>query len=92
MNLSNCKYDVLRIVQKKLGWKEVGEEDDWQLTWTDMSVSIERVMKLKSTQKINHFHGMLEICRKKPLARNIARMAGGSMCSTCQVVGCSNIT
>ena len=75
MNLSNCKYDVLRIVQKKLGWKEVGEEDDWQLTWTDMSVSIERVMKLKSTQKINHFHGMLEICRKKPLARNIARMA-----------------
>lgn len=26
-------------------------------------------------QKINHFTGMLEICRKKSLARNIGKMA-----------------
>ena len=26
-------------------------------------------------QKVNHFHGMLEICRKKPLARNLTAMA-----------------
>ena len=30
VNLTNCKYDLLRIVQKKLGWKEVGDEDDWR--------------------------------------------------------------
>ena len=41
------------------------------LYWTDTSVSIERIMKLKSTQKINHFTGMLEICRKKALAKNL---------------------
>ena len=75
VNLSNCKYELLRIVQKKLGWKEVGDDDEWQLYWTDTSVSIERIMRLKSTQKINHFTGMLEICRKKQLAKNLSRMS-----------------
>jgi len=75
LNLSACKYEVVRMVQKKLGWKEVGDDDDWQVYWTDTSVSIERIMRLKRTQKINHFTGMLEICRKKSLARNIGKMA-----------------
>ena len=75
VNLVNCKYPLLRTVQKKLGWREVGDDDDWQLYWTDTSVAIERVMKLKPTQKINHFTGMLEICRKKQLAKNLARMS-----------------
>lgn len=65
----------MRIVLKKLGWKEVDDEDDWQLYWTDTSVSLERVMMMKKTQKMNHFCGMLEICRKKKLANNFARMA-----------------
>ena len=74
--LTNCKYELLRVVQKKLGWIEVGSDaEDWQLYWTDTSVSIERVMRLKATQKINHFTGMLEICRKKQLAKNLARMS-----------------
>ena len=75
VNLTNCKYELLRIVQRKLGWREVGDDDDWQLYWTDTSVSIERIMRLKSTQKINHFTGMLEICRKKQLAKNLGRMS-----------------
>mmetsp|Transcript_33557 Transcript_33557/g.40546 ORF Transcript_33557/g.40546 Transcript_33557/m.40546 type:complete len:967 (+) Transcript_33557:117-3017(+) len=75
LNLSNCKYEVIRMVQKKLGWKEVGDEDDWQVYWTDTSVSIERIMRLKKTQKINHFTGMLEICRKKSLAKNLTKMS-----------------
>ena len=32
-------------------------------------------MRLKPLQKINHFTGMLEICRKKALARNLRRVA-----------------
>lgn len=75
VNLANCKYELLRIVQKKLGWKEVGDDDEWQVYWTDTSVNIERIMKLTKTQKINHFTGMLEICRKKSLARNINRIS-----------------
>eukprot|EP00983_Pelagomonas_calceolata_P128418 1161510-Pelagomonas_calceolata.AAC.6 len=39
-----------------------------------MSVGIERIMKLNKTQKINHFNGMLELCRKKSMARNLSKM------------------
>lgn len=54
---------------------QVDDEEEWDLYWTDTSVSIERIMKLEVHQKINHFHGMLEICRKKSMARNLQRMA-----------------
>eukprot|EP00899_Mesostigma_viride_P022496 jgi/Mesvir1/3430/Mv11928-RA.1 len=74
VNLSACKYDVLRIVLAELKWKEVGDESDWHVCWIDTSVSLERVMRLAPYQRINHFHGMLDICRKKPLARNIGRL------------------
>mmetsp|Transcript_93 Transcript_93/g.301 ORF Transcript_93/g.301 Transcript_93/m.301 type:complete len:938 (-) Transcript_93:1274-4087(-) len=75
VNLSACKYEVLRVVLKKLAWKEVNDDDaDWQLYWTDTSVGLERVMRLKRTQKINHFCGMLEVCRKKKLSYNLARL------------------
>jgi len=74
VNLQNCKYEVVRAVQKRLGWREVGDDQEWQLAWIDTSVALERVMKLKPTQKINHFTGMLEICRKKALAKNIGAM------------------
>jgi len=74
INLANCKYDVLRNVQRKLGWKEVGDDEEWEVYWTDMSVGIERIMKLNKTQKINHFNGMLELCRKKSMARNLSKM------------------
>ena len=73
--LVNCKYPLLRDVTSKLGYREVGEEEDWCLYWTDTSVAIERVMRLKPLQKINPFTGMLEICRKKALARNLRRVA-----------------
>ena len=55
VNLSNCKYDVVREVIRKKGWVEVDEEADWQLCWTDTSVGLERLLKLTKTQKINHF-------------------------------------
>ncbi|XP_031443823.1 tubulin polyglutamylase TTLL6 isoform X2 [Phasianus colchicus] len=56
------------------GLKEVGENEDWTVYWTDYSVSLERVMEMKRFQKINHFPGMIEICRKDLLARNLNRM------------------
>ncbi|XP_033026394.1 tubulin polyglutamylase TTLL6 isoform X2 [Lacerta agilis] len=56
------------------GLREASEVDDWTLYWTDFSVSLERVLEMKPYQKINHFPGMLEICRKDLLARNMGRM------------------
>lgn len=72
--LVNCKYPLLHDMCKRLGYSPVEEDGDWCLFWTDTSVAIERVMRLKKTQRINHFVGMLEICRKKALARNLARL------------------
>lgn len=74
INLTNCKYDSVRRVSRKFGLKPVGEDEDWTVFWTDTAVMLERVMDMKRYQKINHFPGMIEICRKDLLARNMNRM------------------
>nr|XP_024645691.1 tubulin polyglutamylase TTLL6 isoform X1 [Macaca nemestrina] len=74
INLSSCRYESVRRAAQQYGLREGGENDDWTLYWTDYSVSLERVMEMKSYQKINHFPGMSEICRKDLLARNMSRM------------------
>lgn len=33
--------------------KDVGEDDDWTIFWTDYSVSLERVMEMKRFQVCN---------------------------------------
>ncbi|CAB1312037.1 unnamed protein product [Coregonus sp. 'balchen'] len=60
--------------KKRYGLWEAVEGEDWTLFWTDCSVSLDRVMDMKRYQKINHFPGMSEICRKDLLARNMNRM------------------
>lgn len=72
--LTNCKYESVRRSSRRYGFKEVDEDGDWNLYWTDFSVSLERVMDMKRYQKINHFPGMSELCRKDLLARNLNRM------------------
>lgn len=37
-------------MSKKFGMKEVGEDEDWTLYWTDYSVALERVMEMKRYQ------------------------------------------
>ncbi|XP_046907447.1 tubulin polyglutamylase ttll6-like [Hypomesus transpacificus] len=48
--------------------------EDWVIYWIDCSVSLDRIMDIKRYQKINHFPGMNEICRKDLLARNMNKM------------------
>ncbi|XP_078182921.1 tubulin polyglutamylase TTLL13 isoform X3 [Callithrix jacchus] len=74
INLTNCKYESVRRAAHMCGLKEVGEEEEWTVYWTDCAVSLDQVMKMKRFQKINHFPGMTEICRKDLLARNLNRM------------------
>ncbi|XP_052121686.1 tubulin polyglutamylase ttll6-like isoform X2 [Frankliniella occidentalis] len=71
---ANCRYDVVRRVSKRFGMKDVSEDEPWNLYWTDLSISLERCKDMKRFQKINHFPGMAEICRKDLLARNLNRM------------------
>ncbi|XP_011053219.1 PREDICTED: tubulin polyglutamylase TTLL13-like [Acromyrmex echinatior] len=70
----NCKYDVVRRVAVRFGMREVTEDSSWNLYWTDLSINVERVKDMKRFQRVNHFPGMTEICRKDLLARNLNRM------------------
>lgn len=72
--LTNCRYEVIRKTAQKFGYKEVAEGENWNMYWTDLSITIEKCKDMKRFQKINHFPGMLEICRKDLLARNLNRM------------------
>ncbi|XP_055085811.1 tubulin polyglutamylase ttll6 [Periophthalmus magnuspinnatus] len=74
INLTNCKYESVRRAARRYGLREAAEGEDWTLFWTDCSVSLDRVKDMKRYQKINHFPGMSEICRKDLLARNLNRM------------------
>uniref|UniRef100_A0A8C5P9U8 Tubulin tyrosine ligase like 13 n=1 Tax=Leptobrachium leishanense TaxID=445787 RepID=A0A8C5P9U8_9ANUR len=74
VSLANCKYESVRRAVRMCGFKEVEYDEEWTVYWTDCSVSLERVMEMKRFQKINHFPGMSEICRKDLLARNMNRM------------------
>ena len=74
-NLSSCKYESVREVTKKHGYEEVDDEyEHWDLNWTDLSVSEHRVSKMLPFQRVNHFPGMMEICRKAALSRHLKRM------------------
>ncbi|XP_044036050.1 tubulin polyglutamylase ttll6 [Siniperca chuatsi] len=74
INVTNCKYESVRRAARRYGLREAMEGEDWTLFWTDYSVSLDRVKDMKRYQKINHFPGMSEICRKDLLARNMNRM------------------
>ncbi|NXG05520.1 TTL13 polyglutamylase, partial [Sakesphorus luctuosus] len=74
INLSSCKYESVRRAAQHCGLKEVRENEEWTVYWTDSAVSLERLMEMKRFQKINHFPGMIELCRKDLLARNLNRM------------------
>ncbi|XP_057667928.1 tubulin polyglutamylase ttll6-like [Diorhabda carinulata] len=72
--LTHCRYDVIRRVAQKYNYREVLEGENWNMYWTDLSITVDRCKDMKRFQKINHFPGMLEICRKDLLARNLNRM------------------
>ena len=49
INLSNCKYDILRKVSKLNSFQMIEDADsesDWDIYWTDTGVSLERVLEM----------------------------------------------
>ena len=74
VNLSMCKYPVIRDMVEYLGWTNTEHDSEWHIWWTDMSVGEERCMRLRRPQKLNHFPGMTEIAHKCKLARNLNRL------------------
>ena len=67
-------YNLVRQVCSDFGLNIVDTTtNDCLLIWSDSAVPLEKIAELKPYQKINHFAGMGEICRKDSLARNIWR-------------------
>jgi hypothetical protein len=65
LNSSLCKYSMVRKAAAGLGWQEAEEgQENWQMFWTDLSVSHPRVKALTGLQRINHFPEMTRICHK----------------------------
>ena len=68
--MTATKYDCVRRVGRKLGFKEVEENEDWTLFWTDTSVSVDRVNQMKRWQVLTKticLCGTLSMIQRKKL-------------------------
>lgn len=70
----NSRYDIIPRICRRLGYRLVAEHELWNVCWTDSLVGVDFCRDMRRFQKINHFPGMFEICRKDLLARNLNRM------------------
>ncbi|XP_053716271.1 tubulin polyglutamylase TTLL7 isoform X3 [Synchiropus splendidus] len=74
-NVAGTKYEIVRIVINEMGFMKTRDEDETaNLIWNDSAVQHEKIAELRNYQRINHFPGMGEICRKDCLARNMSKM------------------
>lgn len=73
-------YAAVRECSRALGFHDVHQRIDvrsWRekqdeqpdVTWSDKAVAEGTVMRLMDHQKINHFPGMIKLCRKQTMAR-----------------------
>ncbi len=76
MNVSTTKYVVVKHVGKEaLGYKlSRGEDQAWDLYWTDSYVTVDMVARMRGCQRINHFPGMEGLARKNLLSNNLNKM------------------
>ncbi|NWI19689.1 TTLL7 polyglutamylase, partial [Crypturellus soui] len=74
-NVAGTKYEIVRIVIREMGFVKTRDEDETaNLIWSDCAVQQDKIAELRNYQRINHFPGMGEICRKDFLARNMTKM------------------
>uniref|UniRef100_UPI003AACEF7C tubulin polyglutamylase TTLL7 n=1 Tax=Centroberyx gerrardi TaxID=166262 RepID=UPI003AACEF7C len=74
-NVAGTKYEIVRIAINETDFIKTRDEDETaNLIWNDSAVQHEKIAELRNYQRINHFPGMGEICRKDCLARNMSKM------------------
>lgn len=75
-NVSGTRFEIVKSILESVGYTLKDDEvfKNCYLIWTDSFISQERLTELKSYQRINHFMGMVEICRKDFLAKKFAKM------------------
>lgn len=72
---AQTKYRVVKKACRKLDYK-LNEDDtvDWDLYWADTGIQPQRIQKMQSYQRINHYPGMCALSHKNNLCRNLKRM------------------
>ena len=76
-NIAGTRYECVRESLEHCGFATIRDERDdpnCLLYWSDLAVPNERISEMKPYQKINHFPGMGEICRKDALAKNMMKI------------------
>ena len=81
LNVSQTKYNIVRYVAKNQFKMRLSgapymadyqnPHDEWDLLWTDGTVQVDKLYRMKPYQRINHFPGMYALARKNHLARNL---------------------
>ncbi|DAZ99779.1 TPA: hypothetical protein N0F65_001288 [Lagenidium giganteum] len=80
INMTLCKYEVVRKIVRERGWHMVTDEEDkagissCNVHWIDVPDFLGTFKMLLPYQKVNHFPGMTNLARKSKLARNFERM------------------
>ncbi|XP_060058228.1 tubulin polyglutamylase TTLL7 isoform X2 [Erinaceus europaeus] len=73
--MPSLPQEGVRLVIDEMGFMKTPDEDETSnLIWCDSAVQQEKIAELQNYQRINHFPGMGEICRKDFLARNMTKM------------------
>lgn len=75
INLKRCIYPVLTAVAMSLGMVIVRDDDkDWDVCWSDFSISTIISKKMSLHHRVNHFPGMANLESKAILAYHLNRM------------------
>ncbi|TDG50701.1 hypothetical protein AWZ03_003005 [Drosophila navojoa] len=72
--VEHTHFPLIAKVSKGLGLTHVPEHRLWNVQWCDNTPHFDLLKSMKRFQQINHFPGMMEICRKDLLSRNLNRM------------------
>ncbi|PAA48342.1 hypothetical protein BOX15_Mlig019363g1 [Macrostomum lignano] len=75
-NLAGTRYALVETAARLIGFVRTNKDDFKTpfLIWNDTFISMERLTQLKPFQRVNHFPGMAEICRKDLLAKNMGKL------------------
>jgi tubulin polyglutamylase TTLL6/13 len=75
-----CLYSVVKQCALSLGWKLICEDANeiakrnCHVVWIDRSFNDNLFLTIQPWQRINHFPGMTNICKKASMARNLELM------------------
>lgn len=68
-------YPIIKEIGKLFNFKITRNDDaDWDLIWLDGQLPPEKMLRMKSHQKANHYPGMYALSRKNHLGRNLMKM------------------